>query len=186
MMEKAERIKKMTEFRVILEKRVREMEIELEGLRALLGFIDDILFEGGFKRVEIEPSLNQSEGISTSGIVESLPLKTITGDLLANLLIHEDVLRIVLDEGKEFNIHTPPFKSFFLERVLTQIQEKDKEALSKGDIPPDKMLSYRIESDGDLIREINIRNVTTDRQRELISAIRWTLEKMHEKALQNI
>jgi len=35
--------------------------------------------------------------------------------------------------------------------------------------------------EGDLIREIIIRNVDDERLKELKSSIRWTLDKMYEK-----
>ncbi len=64
------------------------------------------------------------------------------------------------------------------------MQEKDREAANKGEITPERVLSYDIALDGELIREISIRNVGPERLRELKSAIRWTLEKMYEKTMQ--
>jgi hypothetical protein len=43
------------------------------------------------------------------------------------------------------------------------------------------MFAYNIMREGDLIREIVIKNVDDDRLKELKSSIRWTLEKMYEK-----
>lgn len=179
-----ERIKKIAKFRTILEKRVQEMETELEGLRALLGLVDDMLLEGGFKRAEIVKPAPPAP-LPSEKLERPIPLKTVTGDLLANLYIQEDFMRVMLAEEREFNIHTPPFASFLVERVLAKMQEKDQEAMRRGEIPPDKMLSYNIARDGDLIREITIRNITPDRLRELRSTIRWTLEKMYEKTMQD-
>jgi hypothetical protein len=93
----------------------------------------------------------------------------------------EDSMRVVLAEDKKFDINTPPFKTFLLERVLLKMQEKDREAASTGKIPPDKILTYNITREGDIIREITIQNIKPDRSRELKSTIKWTLEKMYEK-----
>jgi len=176
--EEKEKIKKIAELRVLLEKRVEDMETELEGLRILLSFIDETLIEKGFKRAEIvkPPPAPEYE--------RSIPLKTVTGDLLANLYVGEDSMRVVLAEDKSFDVNTPPFTSFLVERVLAKMQEKDREAASTGEITPDKILSYNIVRDGDLIREITIRNIGSERSRELKSSIRWTLEKMYEKMMQ--
>ena len=46
---------------------------------------------------------------------------------------------------------------------------------------PDKMFAYNIVSEGDLLREIILKNVDEERLKELKSSIRWTLEKMYEK-----
>lgn len=186
-----EKLKKMAELKARLEKRVEEMEAELDGLRVLLESIDAFLLEKGFRRAEIvkpAPVSALPEVVPPTPVVEyekAIPLKTVTGDLLADLYVTEDSMRVVLAEDKEFSINTPPFTPFLVERVLTKMQERDREAASTGEITPDKILSYNIARDGDLIREITIRNIGTDRLQELKSTIRWTLEKMYEKMSQS-
>jgi hypothetical protein len=61
------------------------------------------------------------------------------------------------------------------------MQEKDNELARTGQLTPNKIFSYNIIQDGDIVREITIRNVDAERLRELKSSIRWTLEKMYEK-----
>jgi len=96
-------------------------------------------------------------------------------------LISKDSMRITIPQGKTFDVNTPPFKQFLIERVLKKMQEKDSEATSKGEIAIDKVFSYELVLDGDILREISIRNLTEDRLRELKSSIQWTLEKVNEK-----
>ncbi len=48
------------------------------------------------------------------------------------------------------------------------------------------MFSYNIVREGDLIREIIIKNVDDERLKELKSSIRWTFEKMFEKMKSNL
>ena len=183
-----EKVKKIAELRVLLQKRVRDMETELEGLRILLGFIDDALLNEGFKRAEIVKSVpTHLKAVSQPLAIQHerrIPLKTVTGDLLANLYVGEDSMRVVLAEDKSFNVNTPPFTSFLVDRVLAKMKDRDREATSTGEITPDEILSYNINRDGELIREITIRNVRPERSRELKSAVRWTLEKMYEKMAQ--
>jgi hypothetical protein len=187
-MAEEEKIKKIAELRGLLEKRIESMETELEGLRVLLSLIDDMLLEKGFKRAKIvKPVPTPAEAAPQPPAEEyerSIPIKTVTGDLLADLYIEDDFMRIVLAEDKGFDINTPPFMSFLVERVLAKMQEKDREAASTGEITPDKILSYNIVRDGNLIREVTIRNIRKERLRELKSSIRWTLEKMYEKTMQ--
>lgn len=183
-----EKIKKIAELRSFLEKRVEDMETELEGLRILLGFVDETLLEKGFKRAEIvKPVSTPQKAVSPPQALEherNIPLKTVTGDLLANLYVGEDSIRVVIAEDKSFDVNIPPFTSFLVERVLAKMQERDREAASTGEITPEKILSYNIIRDGNLIREITIRNVGSERSRELKSSVRWTLEKMYEKMMQ--
>jgi len=195
-MDEKEKIKKMAEFRAWLEKRIEEVETELGGLRVLLEFADTSLLEKGFKRAEIvKPTPTPPEAMPTTPpetalplptreYGETIPLKTVTGDLLADMYIAEDSMRIVLPKDKNFDVNIPPFTSFLVERVLAKMQEKDHEAAGTGEIAPDKILSYNIIRDGDTIREVTIKNIRTERLQELKSTIRWTLEKMYEKMKQ--
>jgi len=195
-----DKIKKMAEMRVLLEKRVREIEAELEGLRALLDFVNSALVEKGFKRAEIvkptpAPSVEEEEllppappsssvEVTVPPVLEfeqAIPIKTATGDLLADLYMGEGSLRVVLAEDKRFTVDVPPFMAFLVERVLVKMQEKDREAAATGEIPPDRVLSYSVVREGDYLREITVRNVDAERASELKSTIRWTLEKMYEK-----
>ena len=187
--EEREKIKKIAKLRALLEKRGEELETELEGLKTLLGLIDATLLKEGFKRAEISKSVQipPKKGVPQPSVIKpkkGIPLKTVTGDLLAQLCIEEDSMQVALAEDKNFDINTPPFASFLVERVLAKMQEKDREAASKGKIAPEKILSYNIKRDGNLIREITLRNIRPGRSRELKSSIRWTLEKMFERMKQ--
>ena len=187
--EEKENIKKVAKLRAVLEKRVEAMETELDELKTLLSLIDTTLIKEGFKRAEVSkpvqppkkqetpksPKLPQKKGV---------PLKTVTGDLLAQLYTEKDSMQIVLAEDKNFDINTPPFTSFFVERVLAKMEEKDKEDAKKGELAPENTLSFSMKQDGNIIREITINNLRRERSRELKSSIRWTLEKMYERMKQ--
>jgi len=100
---------------------------------------------------------------------------------LAIIYVDKDSLHVLPDESKSFSVNTPPFSHFLVERILAKMQEKDNELVRMGQLTPDKMFAYNIVREGDLIREIVIRNVDYERLKELKSSIRWTLEKMYEK-----
>jgi hypothetical protein len=183
----AEKIKKLADFRQRLEKRIEETSAELEELLGLLEFTDTVLLEKGFKRAEVvtpaEP-VAKSAAPSVPPVVEYesvVPLKTVTGDLLANLYTGKDKLRVILADNKRFNANTPPFRQFLVERVFVKMQDKDRQAVASGELEPDKMFSFKIFQDGDILKEIQVENISEDRLRELKSSVRWTLEKMYEK-----
>jgi uncharacterized protein Smg (DUF494 family) len=195
MSEQADKMKKLVAFKKKLENRVDELESELRELQTMLETVNVILLEKGFKHAEIVKAPAMAETLPTKEEAEAkpsypaptaeygnvIPLKTFTGELLANLHLGEDSLRVVLAEDKNFSSDTPPFTQFLIERVLAKMKEKDEELTRSGQLMPDKVFSYNIIQDGEIIREIAIKNVGTDRLRELKSSIRWTLEKMYEK-----
>jgi len=185
-----EKIKKIAKLRELLEKRVEDMEAELDGLKTLLSLIDETLVQQSFKRAEILKPVQSSPKIDTpvpspvAKLKKGIPLKTITGDLLAQIYTEKDLVQITLAEDKNFDINIPPFTSFFVERVLAKMLEKDKEDANKGKLDPDKIVSYEIKQDGNMLKEISIKNLRPERSREMKSSIRWTLEKMYERMKQ--
>lgn len=194
MSEEAEKIKKFVAFKKELEKKVEGLESELDEQRLMLEAVNSILLEKGFKRAEIAktPVTAEVSPVKEETPVELppqlssefenvIPLKAVTGESLATLYIEQDSLRIVLAEDKNFNINTPPFTQFLVERVLAKMQEKDSELAGAGQLTTDKIFSYNIVQEGDTIHEMVIKNFDANRLRELKSSIRWTLEKMYEK-----
>jgi hypothetical protein len=197
MSEAAETIKRLVAFKQRLQKRVEELEAELKELQTLLEAVNSILLEKGFRRAEITKPPAEMEGLPPKEEVTAehppLPpqpptkhesgtrLEAVTGELLATLFVSDDSLRVVPAEDKNFNVNTPPFTHFLVGKVLVKMQEKDGELVRSGQLVPDKIFSYNIVREGDIIREIVIRHVDQDRLRELKSSIRWTLEKMYEK-----
>jgi len=195
MSQDSEKIKRLVSFKQTLEKRVEALKSELKELQDALEALNFILLEKGFKRAEITKSPDEIEAslpkeevpIEPSAPLphaeyESVtPLKTVTGELLATLHASEDSLRVVPAEDKNFDVNTPPFTPFLVERVFAKMQEKDNELARTEQIAPEKIFYYDIIRDGDVIREITIKHVDQERLRELKSSIRWTLEKMYEK-----
>lgn len=201
MSQDTERVRRLVEFREKLTKKVEEVEAELKDLQATLETVNSILLEKGFKRADTIRDLSGKEKTTLEKEIEAepeestretavssenvIPLKTGTGELLAVLHLTENSLRALPAADKNFEINTPPFIQFLVERVLTKMQERDNELARTGQLPPENALSYDIVKEGDVIREIHIRNVDPERQRELKSSIRWTLEKMYEKTKQS-
>jgi hypothetical protein len=111
-----------------------------------------------------------------------IPLKTMTDEPLALLYFDKQSIHVLPDESKNFSVNTPPFGNFLIEKVFAKMQDKDKELVRLGQLKPEKMFTYTILREGELIREIVIKNVDDERLKELKSSIRWTFEKMYEKA----
>ncbi len=196
MSQDAEKIKRLVAFKKKLEEKVGALESELKELQVLLETVNSVLLEKGFKHAEIkkEPAAEivQPKEEAKAEAAPSFPqpaeeyenivsLKTFNDELLANLYISQNLLRVVPAENKKFDINMPPFTQFLIEKVFLKMQEKDNVLIRAGQLAPNEVFSYNIIRDGDIIREIEIRNFDADRLRELKSSIRWTLEKMYEK-----
>jgi hypothetical protein len=197
MSQDSEKLKALVNFKKKLEKRIEELTSELEESQGLLEAVNSVLLEKGFKRGDMkevkspeeeEPPIVhvtvEEEAPSALKVAEPesvVPLKTMDNVPLAIIYVDKEALHVLPDETKKFNVNTPPFQPFLVERVLAKMQEKDSELVRMGQLSADKMFAYNIMREGDLIREIVIKNVDDDRLKELKSSIRWTLEKMYEK-----
>jgi len=197
MSQDSEKLKALVNFKKKLEKQIEELDVEMKDLTATLDAVNSILLEKGFKRgdikevkaptVEEPPTVHvtvKDEEAAEKRAVEPesvISLKTMSDEPLAIIYVDKDALHVMPDESKKFSVSTPPFQAFLVERVLTKMQDKDNELLKAGQLTPDKMFAYNIITEGDLIREIILRNVDEERLKELKSSIRWTLEKMYEK-----
>jgi hypothetical protein len=196
MSEDADKTKRLIAFKKKTETRIEELENELKDQQATLEIVNSILLEKGFKHPEIKPRQStepqpeeekaQMLSEKTAEHVEPEPmgtqtLKSATGEVLAQLHVDGDLLHVVITENKTFNINTPPFNQFLVQRVLLKMQERDSELVRAGRLDADRILCFDIIREGDIVRELVIRNIDSERVRELSSSIRWTLEKMDEK-----
>lgn len=180
----AEKVKKLAEFKKQLEEKIREAENGLDSLKILLEFVDKAILESGFRRAKL-PKLTPvaaQAATATTSEKHSVALKAASGELLADLHVNQDSIQVIVPETRTFNKNTPPFQQFLLERVLEKMRKKDVEAAKRGKLPHNNIFSYELVLDDDIVREIAIKHLTPDRVRELKSSIRWTLEKMYEKA----
>jgi len=199
-------MKSMIAFKKRLEDQLERLNAEVKEVQATLDTVNTILLEKGFKRGDIKevttapPASMPKEVVLPKPAAEQpkptqapappatpaeqetvIPLKTMTDEALALMYFDKQTIHVMPDESKNFNVNTPPFTNFLVEKVFAKMQEKDKELVRLGQLTPDKMFSYNIVREGDLIREIIIKNVDEDRLKELKSSVRWTFEKMYEK-----
>jgi hypothetical protein len=194
-------MKTIIAFKKRLEEQLEKLTAETKEVQATLDTVNQILLEKGFKRGDIKeipiapvpmpkevvlpkheteppkPALTQQQTEPESVI----PLKTMADEPLALMYFDKQTIHVLPDETKNFSVNTAPFTNFLVEKVFSKMQEKDKELVRLGQLTPEKMFSYNIVREGDLIREIIIKNVDDERLKELKSSIRWTFEKMFEK-----
>jgi hypothetical protein len=114
------------------------------------------------------------------------PLKRAKDDfLLANAEISPDAVVIVPAPGINLNANTPPFKSFFLNRILEGMKNKDAEKVSQGALSESDALNYKIEEDesGGIIKRIVINKYREkDRLQEIFNTSAWVFTRMLEKS----
>ena len=112
----------------------------------------------------------------------SIPIKRGNdGKIIANAFITPEQVSIILDNEIIINADTPPFKSFFLDRIIGEMKKKDSIEAENGKIQKESIIDYIINKNGSDIREIIIRNYRQkERVNELINTAGWSLTRMLE------
>ena len=144
---------------------------------------------------EAAPTLRATadNGVSGSGDDNSRnvkPLKRAKDDfLLANAEISQDAVVIVPAPGVNLSANTPPFKSFFLNRILEGMKNKDAEKVSQGTLSESDSLNYKVEEEDDggggggIIKRIVINKYREkDRLQEIFNTSAWVFTRMLEKS----
>ena len=191
-------MKSLIAFKKRLEEQLEKLTVESKEVQAALDTVNSILLDKGFKRGDIkeiseapvpkevvlpkqELELQKPAPQYVAEEESVIPLKTMAEEPLALICFEKQGMHVLPDESKNFSVNTPPFNNFLVEKVFAKMQEKDSELVKTKQLSSDKMFSYNIVREGELIREITIKNVDEERLKELKSSIRWTFEKMYEK-----
>jgi hypothetical protein len=115
------------------------------------------------------------------------PLKRARDDfLLANAEVSPDAVVIVPAPGVNVNANTPPFRSFFLNRILEGMKSKDVERVNQGALRESDALNYKVEEEENgsgIIKRIMINNYRDkDRLQEIFNTSAWVFTRMLEKS----
>lgn len=170
-----EKVKALAEIKEYLERRVSELTREIETLRKLIQFVDEELAARSFKKPKIveKPPPRVEPGVGGRIRV----LKSRSGENLATVTVTSNEIRFIINPNITVTSDMRPFSSFLIRKVLDAMSRADAERVEKGTLPPGHELSYEVILDGDRVKEIIVRNFREEhRLREIINAVRWTLE----------
>lgn len=116
--------------------------------------------------------------------VEIRPLKRAKDNLLiSNAEYTPTYVRIALVDDINLNINTPPFKTFFLNRILDGMKMKDREKVQKGELIESEIIDYKVDNDENgKINSVMISNYgESERLNEIFNTATWVFTRMLEK-----
>tara|TARA_B100001079_G_scaffold177439_1_gene152411 strand:- start:37 stop:573 length:537 start_codon:yes stop_codon:yes gene_type:complete len=157
-----------------IEKRLKE----IEKLEKNISVLDTILKQTSFTKAS-DLTLNTEK---KKGVVPII--KNSDGSTIATVFISDDKLSIILDKNILLNSKTPPLKTFFLDRIIGEMKNKDNQEVEKGKIGKDDVIDCVISNNGNAIREIIIKNYRQkERVDEIINTATWSLTRMLENSV---
>ena len=182
-----EQIKDIIALKEDLLEQIDKHHIELEKLEKNLLLLDLVLKESSFTKASqltksIKDQNPKKEVSEESSAKKVIPIKQgNNGKILANANITEKQVSILLSDEIKVDANTPPFKSFFLDRIIGEMKKKDLQEVNEGRIQKDAIIECMINKEGSEMKEINVRNYRyKERVKELINTIGWSLSRMLE------
>lgn len=103
--------------------------------------------------------------------------------LISNAEYSPTYVRITLVDDINLNINTPPFKTFFLNRILDGMKMKDREKVQKGELIESEIIDYKVDSEENgKIKSVMISNYgERERLNEIFNTATWVFTRMLEK-----
>lgn len=184
-----DRVRRLAEVKSYLQRKVEELEDELELLKLLVNLVDSALSSESFTKASELPRMETEKTVvPLAPSVENRLGKMLTeqsvtsreGKKLASLLVYEH--GIVVKPLMEVPVDSPPIRSFFIAKILEGYKRKDEELVNAGGLSEDEALDYEIIDEEGLIKEIRVINYRERRRLdELRSSLRWALNRVLER-----
>ena len=171
-----EKIREVLELKDRITEKIEKHEEEIEFLKKNLDVLDSIIKKTSFTKAS---SLHSN---TKSSELDSIPItKGSNGDVIANAYVTPEQVSIVLNENIGLDPETPPFKSFFIDRIIGEMKKKDATEVEYGRIQKESVIDFVINKNGSNIREIIIKNYRQqERVKEIINTAGWSLTRMLE------
>jgi hypothetical protein len=124
---------------------------------------------------------NLNENVST--FTETRELKRLKDNLLlAKVNISSQTIEIIPEKDLLFSIDTPPFKSFFIKRILEGMITQDRDKNRQKQSLNHELLNYIIDEHEGRIKKIIINNYREkERLTDIINTSAWVFTRMLEK-----
>lgn len=166
-----EQIKDMLDMKERAIQRIEKYQKEVESLEKQVDILDTVLKQSSFTKAS---ALHDSEKADDTISITAGADKHV----IATASITAAQISIAVEESARLEENRPPFKSFFIDRIVGSMKRKDE---ADGAVADNTAIDCNVRTDDGFIREIIIKNYR-DKQRadEIISSARWCLGKMIE------
>lgn len=184
-----EQIRDIVAMRDSLVKQMDKHQNAIGLLEKNITILDLVLKESSFTKASALGTVKTPETSTKNPVASTEKLEEISipitsgsdGKIIANAYVTPDQVSIVLEDNMEINADTPPFKSFFIDRIIGEMKRKDSTEAENGKIQKESVIDYIINKNGSDIREIIIKNYRQkERINEIISTAGWSLTRMLE------
>ena len=168
-------VRDILELKDRINQQIEKHREEIENLEKNLSVLDVILKQSSFTKASLLDTKTSPEKSQPP-----IPItKSSDGSIIANAYVSPEQVSIVLENDIGLEVETPPFKSFFVDRIIGEMKKKDKVEAENGKIQSQSVIDCIINKNGSKIREIIIKNYRQkERVDEIINTASWSFSKM--------
>ncbi|HSD04475.1 MAG TPA: hypothetical protein VLB45_01820 [Nitrosopumilaceae archaeon] len=178
-----EEIRNILELKEWITEEIEKRKNEVEKLENNLSILDSVIKQSSFSKASSLKSQNKPDTIIPEVGNSVIPIKTSDNMIIANAHVTPKEVVIVPSNNVTLDAEMHPFKSFFLGRIIGGMESKDNLDVQSGKIDPDSVINCIINKDGNMIREILIRNYRErERVNEIINTVAWSFSRMIENS----
>ena len=175
-----EQTRDMLELKEDLTEKIIKYKEQIEKLEKNISVLDTILKQSSFTKAS-DLTRNAPKTIKQERKIAIT--KSSDGTTIANAFVTNDEVSIILEDNVTLDPDTPPLKTFFVDRIIGEMKEKDIKQVESGVIKKDDVISCIINNNGSKIREILIKNYRQEeRVDEIINTATWSLTRMIENS----
>jgi len=177
-----EQIKEIAIWREDLVKQIGKHTQAIETLEKRLLVLDSMLKESSFTKASFMENTKKSPEEKAKFEKKSIPITSGNdGKIIANAFVSPEQVEIILENDLGIGADVPPFKSFFIDRIIGEMKRKDTLDADNGKIQKDSIIEYIINKNGANIREIIVKNYKEkERVNEIINTAGWSFTRMLE------
>jgi len=161
-----EDLQRIADLKTEIEAKLDELKSQERLYTEILSLLDELLKKESFVKAVQMPTEGQKE--------EEMEIRQLKrprdGMRLADAYIKKDSVIIKPLPELGLKIETPPFRSFFINKILEGMRSKDQEEVNEGKLSPNEALRFEIEEKDGVLQQIIIKNYRTQaRLNEIIN-----------------
>jgi hypothetical protein len=179
-----EQIRDILELKEWISEEIEKHQNDIERLRKNLVILDSVIKQSSFNKASSLMLRNERKSLPASDKVTLIPIKrSVDNKIIANAHVTSNEVVIIPSDDVTLDTETHPFKSFFLDRIIGGMENKDNLDVRNGKISEDAVINCIINKDGSKIREILIKNYRErERVSEIINTASWSFSRMIENS----
>ncbi len=179
-------IKRAADLKSWFEGKISELEEEILRMKQVVLVMDSVLRSTSFTTAAELPDAEKKEKVQRKKVEEQESVEirgAKDGKVLGTAKIHSDKVVISIAGDLKLLSSTPPFNSFFINRILEGMKEKDRGQVSQGKLNANEIIDYLIEENDGELKLITVKNYRDQKRLgEIFNTISWAFSRMLEKS----